>query len=417
MKKRNTILLLILVLMLSMVVLSACASTQVDLDDYMNNGENGSGNLTLIGRMVQGLHGAIGSYGVTVIVFTIILKVVTLPLDFWQRYAMRKSSLKMAALQPVLDEIDRNYGNNPQKVQQEKQKLYKQQSVSSLASCLPMIVTMAVFIIMFNGLTNYATFNSVTNYNDLRNFYNSEYTIAYEQQLQERGYYQTEDESQKREIATLASATARELASNGNYEDGQLVEVGGHGYIGIGQYYLDNIQESFLWIVNIWEPDTWSPIMPDYQKFKTSVNLDHTTGGEEEYNHIRRYVLATHNTRAGDDGSWNGLMILPLLSVGLSFLSIFVTQKMDKKNKKGEEVATNSQQAATNKTMMFIMPLMMAFFGFMYTGAFAIYMTCNYTLSILSTILLKKPIDKLVEKNLAKNPVDKNTPPKANYMR
>ena len=102
-------------------------------------------------------------------------------------------------------------------------------------------------------------------------------------------------------------------------------------------------------------------------------------------------------------------MILPILSIGLSFLSMWISQFIEKKNRKGE-VVQNQQQAATNKTMMILMPLMMAYFGFIYTGAFAIYMVVNYTLSIVSTIALRVPVEKLVDKNLSKGEKTINRP-------
>ena len=86
----------------------------------------------------------------------------------------------MAKIQPLLENIDKKYGANTQKANAEKQKLYKKQSVSTLASCLPMIVTMAIFIFMFSGLNNYATYNNVMNYNDLYTFHNSQYSEALE---------------------------------------------------------------------------------------------------------------------------------------------------------------------------------------------------------------------------------------------
>ena len=113
-------------------------------------------------------------------------------------------------------------------------------------------------------------------------------------------------------------------------------------------------------------------------------------------------------------------MILPILSIGLSFLSMWLSQFMEKRSRKGEQpvenTAQNAQQQATNKMMMILMPLMMAVFGFMYTGAFAIYMVCNYTLSIISTVAMRLPVEKMVEKSLAKSEKKENNG-KASYMR
>ncbi len=131
------------------------------------------------------------------------------------------------------------------------------------------------------------------------------------------------------------------------------------------------------------------------------------SNGRITYDTIRNVVLSTGSR--GNEGKWNGLMILPILSIGLSFLSMWISQFIEKKNRKGE-VVQNQQQAATNKTMMILMPLMMAYFGFIYTGAFAIYMVVNYTLSIVSTIALRVPVEKLVDKNLSKGEKTINRP-------
>ena len=66
--------------------------------------------------------------------------------------------------------------------------------------------------------------------------------------------------------------------------------------------------------------------------------------------------------------------------------------------------------------MMIMMPLMMAWFGFMYTGAFAIYMVVNYTLSILTTVAMRYPVEKVVMKRLNKDE-NKKKSNKATYMR
>ncbi len=393
--KRTLLFVLVVVLMLSVVVLSSCSTSGVDLDEYIGD-DGGVSNLTLVGKLIQWMHGIFGNFGLTVVVFTVALKLCMLPLDYWQRLAMRKSSAKMKSIQPQIDDIDKYYGKDAQRAQQEKQKLYKQQSVSTLSSCLPMIITMLVFIFMFNGLTNYATFKNVTNYNELYTYYMD----SYEEIL--------DDATAAGLTSAEASSYAVELASEG----GTSIYGDKETYVGIAQYYVDNIQESFLWIANVWQPDTWTSIMPTYSSFTATVSLNGEYP-EEMYNLIRDQVLTTHDR--GSEGSWNGLMILPLCSVGLSFLSIFVSQKIENKRKGDEPApAANPQQAMSQKSMMIMMPLMMAFFGFRYTGAFAIYMVINYAISILSTIALKAPIDKAVEKALAKATSNDS---KASYMR
>lgn len=83
--------------------------------------------------------------------------------------------------------------------------------------------------------------------------------------------------------------------------------------------------------------------MVDYQTFVNNFNNEGIENyvNEMEYNNIRNAVLGS------TDRSWNGLMILPLMSVGLSFLSIFISQLLDKK--KGAPAPANDTQARTNR--------------------------------------------------------------------
>lgn len=49
-------------------------------------------NPTFVGWLVKGLLDAVGNYGWAVVLFTVILKIITLPLDFWQRFSMKKNA-------------------------------------------------------------------------------------------------------------------------------------------------------------------------------------------------------------------------------------------------------------------------------------------------------------------------------------
>ena len=429
-KKFKSVALLALLAILCLVLFASCrAGEKVDFFEY------GEKDLGVIGRLVKWMHGWIGNYGWTVVVFTVFLKVIMSPLDFWQRYSSRKSAVKMQKLQPLLEGIDKRYGANTQRANEEKQKLYSKQGYSMASMCLPMIVTWVVFFIMFSGLRSYATYNSITNFKNLSEVY---YEQCYERIVALDG---GESEAAKACKAKYDEATA-DMASKSETEqliakfkgwndgiDAAKAKLDAEAFKTIQQEAIAEVQkaymanhESWLWIQNVWQPDTWEAIMPHFDSgansFASQLKMDQfpdDTDGKSLYENIIRPAILETGIR-GDNGAWNGLMILPIMSVGLSFLSIFISQLVERKNRKGEVVAQNQQQATTNKTMMIIMPLMMAFFGFMYTGAFAIYMVCNYTISTLSTVLLRVPVEKAVEKRLAKED-EKNNTSKAKYMR
>ena len=82
------------------------------------------------------------SYGLAIILFTIVSKFVLLPLQM----KSKKSMMRMQALQPKLDELSQRYGNDKEKYSLAVQKLYKQENVSLFGGCLPMLL---MFPIMF----------------------------------------------------------------------------------------------------------------------------------------------------------------------------------------------------------------------------------------------------------------------------
>lgn len=420
-KKLRSVLILVVLAVLCLGIFASCSPTKVNYFDYSAD------DVGLVGKLIMLMHGWIGNYGWTVVVFTLFLKVIMLPLDFWQRYAARKSSLKMQKMQPIIEEIDRRYGANTQRSNEEKQKLYKKSGFSMLSSCLPMILSMVIFFVMFGGLRSYSTYSSITNFKELSNKY---YEVYAEQIVANGGevadafnaqFNKIYQESLKNNTEEFALLNAR---IKGIYEakkvDATVCRDADAAAIDAVKDFYTTHHESWLWLQNVWQPDTWESIMPQYNRgsnaFATSLNLDtypDGSKGEDTYKIIRDAVLET-GTR-GTNGGWNGLMILPIMSIGLSFLSMFISQLMERKNRKGQ-VVQNQQQAATNKTMMIIMPLMMAYFGFIYTGAFAIYMVVNYMTSIITTVAMRYPVEKIVERKLDKEE-SKNNSSKASYKR
>lgn len=418
-KKISSVLTVVLLLALGLTLFASCTQKKVEVFDP-------EGGLGLVGKLVMWMYNWIGSYGWTVVVFTVFLKILMLPLDIWQRYSTRKSTLKQKKVQPLLDNIDKRYGANTQRANEEKQKLLKKQGISVASACLPMIVTMVVFFLMFAGLREFSYYKNIQTFNSLTKAYYS--TI--EEQVQLAGgevleAYQFEYDKTKASLNISDDDVRIVLAQidgvnnlDGKGFDTQLAQWRALAKEAIQKEYK-NQQDSWLWIHNISQPDTWAKVMPEFSSgennFATYVNTEAFASAEKTYNIIRSAVMEMDDISYGKNGSWNGLMILPLMSVALSFLSMWISQRMERKTRSGE-VVQNQQQAAQSKTMMIMMPLMMAWFGFMYTGSFAIYMVVNYFLSIFSTIGLRAPVEKMVERKLAQEEAA-SAPTKASYMR
>jgi len=99
----------------------------------------------LILRAFKAIHKLIPNYGVVIILFSILIKILLYPLTRKSYTSMKK----MQVLQPKLAQLKEKYKNDPQKLSQETMKLYKQYGVNPMGGCLPMLLQMPVFIGLF----------------------------------------------------------------------------------------------------------------------------------------------------------------------------------------------------------------------------------------------------------------------------
>ena len=104
----------------------------------------------LIGPLVKILYSFIGNYAVTMVVATLLLKLLLFPLSIHQQ----KSSAKMAVFQPLMNEIQQKYKNDPQKQQEELMKLQQEHGFNPMGGCMPMLLTMLV-LFGFLGVVYY----------------------------------------------------------------------------------------------------------------------------------------------------------------------------------------------------------------------------------------------------------------------
>jgi len=89
------------------------------------------------------------NYGVSIILLTILIRLVLFPISRKQA----ASSYKMQKLQPLMTELREQHKNNKQKLNQEMMALYKEQGVNPLAGCLPMFLQLPIFIGLYRGLS------------------------------------------------------------------------------------------------------------------------------------------------------------------------------------------------------------------------------------------------------------------------
>lgn len=93
-------------------------------------------------------HDAGFSWGTSIVALTVVVRAVLIPLTYKQIKGMRA----LQALQPQIKEIQEKYKNDKQRMQQEMMRFYQENKVNPLASCLPLLLQLPIFIALFQLL-------------------------------------------------------------------------------------------------------------------------------------------------------------------------------------------------------------------------------------------------------------------------
>ena len=140
-------------------------------------------NLDFIGKYIDWLVKITGSVGIGIILFSLTLKLITMPFDVYQRISMRKQNNKMKQNQAQMEKLQKQYANDKEKYNQKVMEMYKENGISIFSSCLPMILSMVIFFIAIGAFNSYAAHSNVKNYNELVKAYNGSlqsYTVQLE---------------------------------------------------------------------------------------------------------------------------------------------------------------------------------------------------------------------------------------------
>jgi YidC/Oxa1 family membrane protein insertase len=126
-------------------------SYDVALEDMLDIGTSFLGKLIYpfafgVLWLLPKLYSVLPNYGLVIILFALMVKIVTLPLSMKQF----KSMQAMKELQPRIDELKKRHKKDAQKLNKETMKLYKAEGVSPLSGCLPMLPQMPLFFAMFS---------------------------------------------------------------------------------------------------------------------------------------------------------------------------------------------------------------------------------------------------------------------------
>mgnify|MGYP006415941715 CR=1 FL=1 len=97
---------------------------------------------------INWFYGYAGNFGLAIIAFTILMRLILFPLA----HASFKSMAKMKKLQPEMQRLKETYPNDRQKMQQELMALYKREGANPVAGCLPILVQIPIFFSLYKVL-------------------------------------------------------------------------------------------------------------------------------------------------------------------------------------------------------------------------------------------------------------------------
>ena len=310
---------------------------------------------SLLLTIMKAMHSFINNYALTIILFTILIKLVVMPLNL----KSRRSTMRMSSVQPKMQALQEKYKNDQEKLNQKMQELYREEGVSPMGGCLPMILSMFVLFAMFYAMRTFANEQLVTQF---LTFYHN---------------------------PTIDPST---------------------------------LTDSFLWIKNLWMPDSpFATYMPDAQSLRMvefevwnnvsaklaaagtipqALSLADASAVNEFIDTVVAPFIASEAyapyvapiTGLGNLNilglikftiyeHGNGWFILPILSV----LTQVVMQNMTM----AQTMAANPQ-AGNQKTMLYVMTFMSLYFCAIYNSAFALYWVISNVYALVEHIAFDK---------------------------
>ncbi len=95
--------------------------------------------------MLDLIHSLVGNYGWSVLIFTLLIRICLMPLDIKSRRSMKR----MQAVQPRIDELNKKYKDDKDKLNRKMQELYQKEKISPLSGCLPMLIQLPILFATF----------------------------------------------------------------------------------------------------------------------------------------------------------------------------------------------------------------------------------------------------------------------------
>ena len=109
---------------------------------------------TPMGFVMEAIYGLVQNYGLSVILFALLAKIIMLPLSIKQK----RNMIAMQRINPKLKALQKKYGDNQEKYNQEVMKLYQEENVSPAGGCGTMLLTFPIMIGLYYVVTQPLTY-------------------------------------------------------------------------------------------------------------------------------------------------------------------------------------------------------------------------------------------------------------------
>lgn len=363
-----------------------------------------------LGWIMKGCYYLVKNYGIALLLFTFITRAIIFPLNIKQQ----KSTARMSMLKPKLDAIQKKYGKNQEKMQEEQMKLYSEAGVNPMASCLPMVVSMVFLFAMIPVIYGPLTYVSGLDKEDVSksNLLITQLHIVgteiadHDTTLAELiAGYEEEGLDPYEEIKDLLKneedypKSAKSFSKNGGI-DNVMAVIKLHDnidtFITNEKYFAQNLIEG--------RPELMTFVFAqDKSSGDYSDVLGVVSDELKEFSEDFHYDL--FGLYLGTTPSWKenrATCIVPILSFILQLLVTIVSQYYTKKNNPDMAKMTGSTTA-----MLYFMPLFSLWLTFKYPIGLGIYWCYSSVFSLIQTIVLNKVytpehVAELVQKDIAK---------------
>ena len=277
-----------------------------------------------MGYIIEFIYNLVQNYGIAIILFTIIIKMLLFPLNVKSQKAMRKQQ----KIQPILQELQKKYANDKEKLNREMMKLYKENNISMSGGCLPMLIQMPILIGLYQVIQKPLSYL-------LHVDWSAPDVINRVKALRDT-YAQ----------GALAGRTMEDLANVNQINISQWAAQAGY------TDWVINFKMFFLDLANI--PSTAMKYIGEVAQ----GNFEHLS-----------IVL---------------LLLIPILAVLSSIGSMKVSQAMSgQKKDKSKDADTAAQMS---NTMMWMMPVMTGFFTFTLPAGIGLYWMISSVLQIVQQL-------------------------------